>query len=256
MAAQADAANARLRHSRLERLSSVRLPDQSHVQAVSQEDLDDARAALDESEAKLTVSQKAIELAVLGPRREDVAEGEARLLLNRRAMDLVVIGPRKEDIDQAEAQLRANEAQLAYLKQQLADTELRAPAEAVIRTRLLEPGEMSSPTRAVFSLAIIDPKWIRAYASETELGKIRPGMTASVRVDTFPDRRFEGWIGFMSPVAEFTPKAVQTEELRHQPRLRSSRLREGPGRRVASGHAGNGFVSARLEHAPAAAEKQ
>lgn len=214
VAAQADAANTRIRYNRLERLSSVRLPDQSQVQAVSQEDLDDAKAALDEAEAKLTVNQKALELAVLGPRREDVSEGEARLRLNRQALELALEGPRKEDIAQGEAQLKANEAQLAFLKQQLDDTELKAPADAVIRTRLLEPGEMSTPARPVYSLAIIDPKWIRAYASETELGKIRPGMKASVMIDTFPKRRFEGWIGFISPVAEFTPKAVQTEELR------------------------------------------
>ncbi len=214
VAAQAEAANARLRYNRLERLSSVRLPDQSQVQAVSQEDLDDAKAAVDEAEAKLTVNQKALELAVLGPRREDVAEGEARLRLNRKALELAVLGPRKEDIAAGEAQLRADEAQLAFLRRQLADTQLLAPADAVVRTRLLEPGEMSSPARPVFSLAIIDPKWIRAYAAETELGKIHPGMAASVMVDTFPNRRFEGWIGFISPVAEFTPKAVQTEELR------------------------------------------
>ena len=213
-AARAEADNARLRYRRLKNLSAVRLPDQSQVQAVSQEELDDAQAALDEAEAKLTVNQKALELAVAGPRKEDIAEGEARLALNRKALDLAVAGPRKEDIAQAEAEWRANEAQLALLKQRLADTELVAPADAVVRTRLLEPGEMSSPQRPVFSLAITDPKWIRAYAAETDLGKIHPGMAASVMVDSFPNRRFAGWIGFISPVAEFTPKAVQIEELR------------------------------------------
>ena len=73
---------------------------------------------------------------------------------------------------------------------------------------------MSSPQRPVFSLAITDPKWVRAYVSEPDLGKVYPGMTASVAVDSFPGRRFEGWVGFISPVAEFTPKPVQTEELR------------------------------------------
>lgn len=213
-AAQAEAANARLRYNRLERLGSVKLPDQSQVRAVSQEDLDDARSALDQAEAKLTVSQKALELAVLGPRKEDVAEGEARLRLNRKGLDLAMLGPREEDIGEGEARLRADEAQLAFLKQQLADTELKAPADAVVRTRLLEPGEMSSPARPIFALAILDPKWIRAYVSETELGQIREGITASVRVDSFPGRRFEGWVGFISPVAEFTPKPVQTEDLR------------------------------------------
>jgi HlyD family secretion protein len=178
--AKADAANARRHYERFSKLVGSG--------AVSQEDLDNAKAAMDVAEAKVAVNQK--------------------------ALDLLVIGPRKEDIAQAEAQLRANEAQLAFLRRQLADAELLAPSEAVIRTRLLEPGELISPQKPVFSLAIIDPKWVRAYVSEPDLGKVHPGMTASVMVDSFPDQRFDGWVGFISPVAEFTPKSVQTSELR------------------------------------------
>jgi HlyD family secretion protein len=139
---------------------------------------------------------------------------DARVEVNQKALDLAVIGPRQEDIEQAEAQLRGNEAQLAYLRQQLADAELRAPLDSVVRSRLMEPGEMASPQRPVFSLAIIDPKWVRTYVSERDLGKAHMGMRAVVTVDSFPGRQFEGWIGFVSPVAEFTPKAVETEELR------------------------------------------
>jgi HlyD family secretion protein len=139
---------------------------------------------------------------------------EARVDVNQKALDLAILGPRQEDIDQAEAQLRANEAQLAYLRQQLADSELRAPLDSIIRSRLMEPGEMASPQRPVFSLAIIDPKWVRTYVAERDLGKVRNGMKAFVTVDSFPARQFEGWVGFVSPVAEFTPKAVETEELR------------------------------------------
>ncbi len=73
---------------------------------------------------------------------------------------------------------------------------------------------MASPTKPVFSLAVIDPKWVRAYVSEINLGKIREGMKVDIDVDSFPNRKFEGWIGFISPIAEFTPKSVQTEELR------------------------------------------
>jgi len=178
--AKVDAANAR-RH--YERFSKLAEPG-----AVSKEDLDNAKAALEVAEAKVAVNQK--------------------------TLDLLVIGPRKEDIAQAEAQLRANEAQLAFLRQQLADAQLRAPSAAVVRTRLMEPGEMASPLKPVFSLAIIDPKWIRAYVSEPDLGFVQPGMPASVMVDSFPNQRFDGWVGFISPVAEFTPKAVQTPELR------------------------------------------
>jgi HlyD family secretion protein len=178
--AKADAANCRRNYDRFRKLAGTN--------AVSEQDLENARAAMDISAGKLTASQK--------------------------TLDLLVIGPRKEEIAQAEAQLRANEAQLSFLRQQLADAELRAPGDGIIRTRLMEPGEMASPQKPVYSLAITDPKWIRAYVSEPDLGKVQPGMKASVMVDSFPNRRFDGWVGFISPVAEFTPKSVQTSELR------------------------------------------
>ncbi len=73
---------------------------------------------------------------------------------------------------------------------------------------------MASPQKAVYSLAIVDPKWVRAYVSEVDLGKVHPGMKGTIAVDSFPNRRFEGWVGFISPIAEFTPKIVQTDELR------------------------------------------
>jgi len=139
---------------------------------------------------------------------------QARVELNRKALDLTLKGPRKEDIDQAEAQLRADEARLALLRQQFDDAQLVAPVDAVVRSRLMEPGEMASPLKPVFSLAIMDPKWIRAYVSEPDLGRVHPGMRAWAAADGFPNQRFEGWIGFISSVAEFTPKAVETKELR------------------------------------------
>jgi HlyD family secretion protein len=50
--------------------------------------------------------------------------------------------------------------------------------------------------------------------AESDLGKLRTGMRASIAIDSFPDQRFDGWVGFVSPVAEFTPKTVETAELR------------------------------------------
>jgi len=62
-------------------------------------------------------------------------------------------------LPEAEAHLHANQANLALLRQQLKDAELVAPLDAVVRTRLVEPGELASPQKAAFSLAIVDPKW-------------------------------------------------------------------------------------------------
>lgn len=181
--ARANVVKAKSNYERLKSAAEI-----SAGRAVRQQDVDDAKAALDVAGATLAVNEK--------------------------ALDLAVIGPRKEDIAQNEAQLRANEAQVALLRQLLLDAQLLAPVDGVIRTRILEPGDMASPQKPVFTLAITDPKWVRAYVSETDLGKVYSGMAASVRVDSFPNRRFDGWVGFVSPVAEFTPKTVQTEELR------------------------------------------
>ncbi|MBQ5947978.1 HlyD family efflux transporter periplasmic adaptor subunit [Massilia sp. ST3] len=132
----------------------------------------------------------------------------------RQALGLAELGARKEDVAAAEAQLKASEAQLALLRHQVAQGELRAPVDALVRSRLAEPGDMAAPQRPVFALALARPKWIRVYVGETDLGRVRPGMAARVLTDSHPGRPVAGKVGYISSVAEFTPKAVQTEELR------------------------------------------
>ena len=121
-------------HSQYDRL--VKISKGSGVRAVSQSDLDEASASLRVMQARLTSARKALQLSVAGPREEDKAE--------------------------AQAQLDASNAELDLLLRQLADATLVAPTAAVVRSRLMEPGEMASPQRPVFSLALTDPKWVRA----------------------------------------------------------------------------------------------
>lgn len=178
--AKADAANANIQYERRAALTVN--------STISKQELDTAKAAAAVADAKVEVAQSALDLAIAGPRAEELL--------------------------QAEAQLRGSEAQLALIRQQLDDAELAAPFDAVVRSRLMEPGEMAAPTKPVFSLATIGTKWVRAYVSETKLGHVRSGMRANVMTDSFPDRPQGGWVGFISPVAEFTPKTVETEDLR------------------------------------------
>ncbi len=181
--ATADQVNAEQQWKRLTTLAGL-----TAGRAISQQDIDSSKDALDAAQARLAVAEKALDLSTLGPRSEDIAQGEALL--------------------------RANKAKLELLERQLADAALVSPCDAVVRSRLLEPGEMVSPQRPVFNLAIADPKWIRTYVSEPYLGRIHAGMRVTVSSDSFPGRLLQGWVGFISPVAEFTPKAVETEELR------------------------------------------
>jgi HlyD family secretion protein len=180
--AQAGAANAR---SQLERLRAISA--ESAGRAISPLDLDAATAQARSSEAQLDNAQETLRL--------------------------VNAGPRTEDIETAKAQLDAARADLALLDRQLQDAELLSPTDGVIRSRLMEPGELATPQRPVFSIAIATPKWVRAYVSETNLGRINVGMPARITIDS-GSQPIEGSISFISSAAEFTPKTVQTEELR------------------------------------------
>lgn len=187
--ARAEVGAARIRVSNAENVQA-RLRQTSKTGATSQQDLDDAQANLMVAQARLKVREKALDLVLEGPRREDVAA--------------------------AEHQLEALRAQLKLLNIRLADRTLIAPAVGIIHSRLLEPGELAGPSRPALTLALTDPKWVRAYVPEPELGTLHLGMPASVSSDSMPDGSVEGWVGYISPVAEFTPRTVQTEDLRTQ----------------------------------------
>jgi HlyD family secretion protein len=146
--------------------------------------------------------------------RAALEEAEAHLDAVKEALNLALAGPREEDIASAHATLSALEAGLALAKRNLEEAQLKAPANGVIRNRLSEPGDMASPQTPVYTLALTDPLWVRTYVSEPDLGRIWPGMQAEVHTDSYPDQGYAGWVGFISPTAEFTPKTVETERVR------------------------------------------
>lgn len=148
--------------------------------------------------------------------RAEAEAGVANALVDQygAALNLLLAGAREEELAATEARLRAGEAQLELLRFQIDQGVLRAPSDAVVRSRLREPGDMISAQSPVYALALRRPKWVRVYVREADLGRIRPGMAAQVLSDSFPDQPAVGQIGYISSVAEFTPKVVQTEELR------------------------------------------
>ncbi|MEK1891556.1 MAG: secretion protein HlyD [Phyllobacterium sp.] len=142
------------------------------------------------------------------------AAAVARAESAREALGLLQEGSRAEDIATARANLAAAEAKLASARTSLADTELRAPNDGIILSRVREEGAIVSSSDIVSVLTLRQPVWVRSYIPETDLGKIHPGMQLDVYSDTHPDAPVKGTVGFISPVAEFTPKSVETAELR------------------------------------------
>ncbi|MDR1167742.1 MAG: efflux RND transporter periplasmic adaptor subunit [Heliobacteriaceae bacterium] len=121
--------------------------------------------------------------------------------------------------NEAKAAYDSASAAMSYAKNQYDYSRIYAPADGIITTRVQEPGATVNPGQPVYTLSKNKPIWIRTYVSETDLGNIKYGMKARVLTDsvspkTGKKREYTGWVGYISPVAEFTPKTVQTEELR------------------------------------------
>ncbi len=156
--------------------------------AVSRQAVDDASAALDAAVARLDVARRSLELAEEGFRSEDIEAGRAAL-----------------------AQAQAHEA---AARTGLEDTVIKAPSAGTVLARVREPGAIVAAGQTVYTVSLTHPVDVRAYVAEPELGHVHPGDAVRVHNDTDPARVYHGQIGFISPVAEFTPRTVETPELR------------------------------------------
>jgi HlyD family secretion protein len=167
------------------------------------------------------------------PYKDQVYEAKARLdstsvsLQNaekvyQRRLDLSSSGSvSQEDLENATtnkdtltANLQEAKAALGVAITNFRDTKVYAPTDGYILTRIREPGSMVNPGDPIYTLSIKNPVWIRAYVNEPNLGRIYFGMPADVYTDTKDGKIYRGHIGFISPVSEFTPKTVETKQLR------------------------------------------
>lgn len=160
----------------------------SQKNAVSQKELDNAKAALREASAALREARENRDMLTSGYREEEVRQQQARF-------------------DQAQATLERAQIQLD-------DAVLTAPEAGVVLSRAREAGAIVGEGQTVYTLTLTDPVWLRVYVNETELGLIKPGMPVKIAVDATPGKLFDGHVGFISPAAEFTPKTVETRDVR------------------------------------------
>lgn len=121
--------------------------------------------------------------------------------------------------NKANADYKAAVANKDYLSNQLKYTKLYAPEDGTIMVRVVEPGSNVQKGQPVYTMAKTNPVWVRAYVNETDLGNIKYGQGVNVYTDTTDPntgkkREYKGQIGYISPVAEFTPKTVQSTDTR------------------------------------------
>ncbi|MFH1893657.1 MAG: efflux RND transporter periplasmic adaptor subunit [Candidatus Zixiibacteriota bacterium] len=121
---------------------------------------------------------------------------------------------RPEEIQTAEARLRQTQAARDLLSKALADCNIVSPSKGIVTDRPVEAGELAGMGSIVVTVSKLDTVNLMIYVSEIELGMVKLGQTATVGIDTYPGREFDGRVVYISPIAEFTPKNIQTEDER------------------------------------------
>ena len=178
---------------------------------------DDAKARRDLTAARAEAARQRLALLQAGTREEELRAAEQRYRQAEAQAELTRRGSRAEDIDAARARVREARGALAELNTRLDESELRAPADARVEVISVRPGDLVVPNRTVVTLLEPAQLWVRVYVPETELGKVRVGQKATVKVDSFGGRTFAGTVEQISSQAEFLPRNVQTRDDReHQ----------------------------------------
>jgi HlyD family secretion protein len=181
--------------------------------------LESARAALKDAEQQLVRQQAMVPPGAAPQRTLDNAlsqrdQAAAQLRVADQSLRELSAGYRKEEIAEADGQFHQAQASLATAQLNLRDAQLVAPSDGVILTRAVEKGSMVAAGTPGFSLTLTSPVWARAYVDEGHLGRFNSGTQVLLTTDLHPDKPYHGVVGFVSPTAEFTPKTVETPDLR------------------------------------------
>ncbi|MFN3480911.1 MAG: HlyD family secretion protein [Thermodesulfovibrionales bacterium] len=142
----------------------------------------------------------------------DTAQSQHKKALE--ALSLVKEGPRKEEIRAAENRVKQAEAALKASEERLKDTIIYAPVSGVILRKNVEQGETVASGIPIYTIGDLENPWIKVYVKEDKLGLVKLGQKAEITTDSYPGKKYEGIVAYISSEAEFTPKNVQTQEER------------------------------------------
>jgi len=121
---------------------------------------------------------------------------------------------RPEEVKAAVARLDQAAFSVKLLQKAIDDCTVVAPVEGVITEKLIEKGELANPNTGLYVITDLARVKLTIYVPEPELGRVRVGQEARVSVDSYPGKTFPGTVTWISPVAEFTPRDIQTRDER------------------------------------------
>ena len=186
---------------------------------VSEKEWDAIKLKYETASKEFEKAKEALEMLREGVREETIQTARARLaegkaILKQAGSNLKKIDAAEKEVEAARAQAQAARSAVDLAKIHFEYTLLRAPFKGIITSRNIEPGEVVLPGREVMTLSDLSTVELKIFVGETEIGKVKPGQRAEVRVDSFPDKVYRGKVSFISPEGEFTPKIIQTHQER------------------------------------------
>lgn len=146
--------------------------------------------------------------------RRDYDAAQVKAANARETLLAAQRGGRPEDVAAAEASVAQAQERLAFLERQRQELVVTAPSTGIVEVFNLRPGDLAAANAPVATLLEPDQIWVRVYVPETQLGRVRIGQAAAVRVDTFPRRAFRGRVAEIRNQAEYTPRNIQTLDQR------------------------------------------
>jgi multidrug resistance efflux pump len=205
-AAEAEVNNAENAYQRAQKLGATG--------DLAQQEYDAAKFRLDNIRARRDAEKKRLDLLLNGSRKEEIRAAEERYRQSQQAEKLVLAGARPEELADARAQLLEAQARLAQLNVNLAEGQVLAPADCTVEVLSARPGDLLTPNQPVARLLEKDQLFVRIFVPEPQLGLVKIGQRARIKVDTFTEL-FDGTVEQINSQGEFTPRNVQSRDERN-----------------------------------------
>ncbi len=183
-----------------------------------------AEATLRNAEAEYERSARLYSAGVASKAELDRAVAQrdtARALVEaaRQSSNMTEIGPRTEEIRAAAAQVQQMRAALDYAQTQLSDTEIKAPVSGTVLQRIVETGEMVTPSAfgesgartSVVALADLSDLQIELDISQADFARLKMDQRAEIIPEAFPNLKYSGFIAEIAPEANRAKATVQVK---------------------------------------------
>jgi len=201
--------------------------------STTSENVEEALARFETARARRASAGQKLALLRRGAREEEIEAARQAWLAQLQVVKRLEAGARPEEIAAKKASLEAARARIEVAREKIEELTIRAPADCLVQTLDLRPGDLLAAGAPVAVLLLPDEPWITIHVPEKDLAAVTLGQEADIRPDGHP--ALAGAVSWISREAEFTPRNVQTRRERTTQVFRVKLLLRGDTSRLKDG---------------------